>query len=67
MLTTKQVCARHRNWRAEPRVRVNRTWTGTPAHPLLGIPHRERGWTKQRYTRLLQRVARRALTAGAPR
>jgi len=31
MLTTKQVCARHRNWRAEPEVRVNRTWTGTPA------------------------------------
>jgi hypothetical protein len=28
---------------------------------------RERGWTKQRYTRLLQRVARRALIAGAPR
>jgi hypothetical protein len=28
---------------------------------------RDRGWTKQRYTRLLQRVARRALIADAPR
>ena len=27
---------------------------------------RDRGWTKQRYTRLLQRVARRALITGAP-
>jgi hypothetical protein len=27
---------------------------------------RERGWTKPRYTRLLQRAARRALIAGAP-
>jgi hypothetical protein len=31
MLTTKQVCARHRDWRAKPKVGVNRIWTGTPA------------------------------------